>query len=510
MTLTQKPPSEAEVCVREAALRIGLTDAAILARVCAKMKEEFVVTIWQLSVLDSYQWEKLLAPVGLAAAVHYHSVFECHGKGLGERLESLPASVPSPVPVSPENMQKEESGKEEMMDMEEDKPWGQLEDGKDKQQLDNASRLTARAEPQVDRNLMSDAIDLEAEEPCSRLSDSTLSKNEGSDNEALSEEEHNIGVSVHHHEKKASALGTDEDRNKIKQIVEPIADGGQNDNACEDTSASVDPPPSSNVQDSVVDVSQSNTVSKMVENRHIDAEEIPALALVSSSEQDDESEDIDDLVGTFTGSTIAKEDEDEATVVVSNVSSDCKVSKQAGQPTRVTTVSFEVSTDIPETSTFESEQEALQEILFKLDDEDHRNILSQLLIMANARDYASRVKLSYQIRDFLLTSIEQNKVEADSDNAVQLIFHLARLQKPYRLRFGKSLFKDMSKLYKRAEKRNSRKGKRCHSSRTSSKQSSSETPEQRLFEREQTAPNETAPSKILSNTSGGNASIPVA
>eukprot|EP00539_Tryblionella_compressa_P014143 CAMPEP_0178816578 /NCGR_PEP_ID=MMETSP0746-20121128/1424_1 /TAXON_ID=913974 /ORGANISM="Nitzschia punctata, Strain CCMP561" /LENGTH=177 /DNA_ID=CAMNT_0020477607 /DNA_START=81 /DNA_END=612 /DNA_ORIENTATION=- len=177
MTLTQKPPSEAEVCVREAALGLDC------------MKEEFVVTIWQLSVLDSYQWEKLLAPVGLAAAVHYHSVFECHGKGLGERLESLPASVPSPVPVSPENMQKEESGKEEMMDMEEDKPWGQLEDGKDKQQLDNASRLTARAEPQVDRNLMSDAIDLEAEEPCSRLSDSTLSKNEGSDNEALSEEE---------------------------------------------------------------------------------------------------------------------------------------------------------------------------------------------------------------------------------------------------------------------------------------------------------------------------------
>jgi hypothetical protein len=137
-----------------------------------------------------------------------------------------------------------------------------------------------------------------------------------------------------------------------------------------------------------------------------------------------------------------------------------------------------LSTEGPETSTFESEAAALQEILRLLPDKNHRNILSQMLIMTNARESSSRVKLAVQVKHALLDSMEENKVDLNADKATQLIFHLARLKKPYRVLFGKSLFKAMSKLYKQSEKDKAagKKQKKSSPSRRSPKQSSPRSP----------------------------------
>ena len=106
----------------------------------------------------------------------------------------------------------------------------------------------------------------------------------------------------------------------------------------------------------------------------------------------------------------------------------------------------------PGTSSFEIETVALQEILVKLPDDDHRAILSQLMIMTNARDKVSRTNLAFQVQDSLVALIEKNELDVMPAKAVQLIFHLSRLKKSYRMIFAKSLFKAMSKLYKRTEK----------------------------------------------------------
>jgi hypothetical protein len=69
--------SEAEGFVRDVAKKIGLTDdSEILTTVCAKMREEYVIARFQLSTLDSRQWEKLHAPIGLATAVKYMLTLE--------------------------------------------------------------------------------------------------------------------------------------------------------------------------------------------------------------------------------------------------------------------------------------------------------------------------------------------------------------------------------------------------------------------------------------------------
>jgi len=75
------------------------------------------------------------------------------------------------------------------------------------------------------------------------------------------------------------------------------------------------------------------------------------------------------------------------------------------------------------------------------------------MIMTNARDKVSRINLAFQVQDSLLNMIEKHEMEVNSEKAIQLIFHLARLKKSYRVIFGKSLFKAMSKLFKRTEKR---------------------------------------------------------
>jgi hypothetical protein len=105
-----------------------------------------------------------------------------------------------------------------------------------------------------------------------------------------------------------------------------------------------------------------------------------------------------------------------------------------------------------DTSSFEIETAVLQDILVKLPDDDHRTMLSQLMIMTNARDKEKRTSIAFQVQDSLLALIEKNDMDVDCEKAVQFIFHLSRLKKSYRLVFGKSLFKAMSKIYKRTEK----------------------------------------------------------
>jgi hypothetical protein len=75
-----------------------------------------------------------------------------------------------------------------------------------------------------------------------------------------------------------------------------------------------------------------------------------------------------------------------------------------------------------------------------------------MMIMTNAKGQASRVNLALQVKDTMLSSMEENNIESKPDEAVQLIFHMAKLKKQYRVMFGRTLFKAMSKLYKRAEK----------------------------------------------------------
>ncbi len=77
--------------------------------------------------------------------------------------------------------------------------------------------------------------------------------------------------------------------------------------------------------------------------------------------------------------------------------------------------------------------------------------------MSNARDRVSRTNLAFQAQDSLVSLIEKHEIDVEPAKAIQIIFHLSRLKKSYRIIFGKSLFKAMSKLYKRSEKLKERK-----------------------------------------------------
>ncbi|VEU45034.1 unnamed protein product [Pseudo-nitzschia multistriata] len=146
-------------------------------------------------------------------------------------------------------------------------------------------------------------------------------------------------------------------------------------------------------------------------------------------------------------SPVSGSDDDEITVAVSNVSQAAK--KSGSRRAKETSKKYPYDNRGDQ----KIDTSALQVILVRLPDVDHRSILSQLLIMANAKDKASRITLAFQIQDLLLDLMEKHKMEEGSEKAVQLIFHLARLKKQYRVIFGKSLFKAMSALYKESEKR---------------------------------------------------------
>jgi len=167
----------------------------------------------------------------------------------------------------------------------------------------------------------------------------------------------------------------------------------------------------------------------------------------------------DDEINTTTDSSVSKEsevntaqistsDDDEITVAISNVSPGVKKSSSQRVKEQKRLYPYEFNRD---TSSQEIDTSALQVILVQLPDDDHRTILSQLLIMTNAKEKVNRINLAFQIQDLLLNLIEKYKIDVGTEKAVQLIFHLARLKKSYRVIFGKSLFKAMSTLYKRSE-----------------------------------------------------------
>mmetsp|Transcript_28888 Transcript_28888/g.78254 ORF Transcript_28888/g.78254 Transcript_28888/m.78254 type:complete len:835 (+) Transcript_28888:363-2867(+) len=167
----------------------------------------------------------------------------------------------------------------------------------------------------------------------------------------------------------------------------------------------------------------------------------------------------DDEINTTTDSGVSKEsevntaqvstsDDDEITVAISNVTPGVKKSSSQRVKKQKRLYPYEFNRD---TSSQEIDTSALQVILVQLPDDDHRTILSQLLIMTNAKEKVNRINLAFQIQDLLLNLIEKYKIDVGTEKAVQLIFHLARLKKSYRVIFGKSLFKAMSTLYKRSE-----------------------------------------------------------
>jgi hypothetical protein len=84
-----------EAIVHEAAVRIGLaTNHCVVQNVCNRMNEELVTEEWQLEFIDSLQWEKLGAPIGLVAAVR--SVLS------SQQQEEAP--IPQPIPQLPANI----------------------------------------------------------------------------------------------------------------------------------------------------------------------------------------------------------------------------------------------------------------------------------------------------------------------------------------------------------------------------------------------------------------------
>lgn len=166
-----------------------------------------------------------------------------------------------------------------------------------------------------------------------------------------------------------------------------------------------------------------------------------------------------------------------------------------------------------DTSSFQIETSTLQDILAQLPDDDHRSILSQLMIMTNARDRNLRINIAFQIQDSLVALIAKNNMDVEPAKAVQLIFHLSRLKKSYRIIFGKSVFKAMSKLYKRSEKLNKKNSYRKNEDK-SRRKSSPKKEEEKLKRKNSLRKNEEkvkpkdSPSKKEENSSIADLEIP--
>jgi len=198
---------------------------------------------------------------------------------------------------------------------------------------------------------------------------------------------------------------------------------------------------------------------------------------------------------------------DDITVHVSNVSPECKMSAAK----KIKTIyRHEYDRD---TSSFQIETSTLQDILAQLPDDDHRSILSQLMIMTNARDRNLRINIAFQIQDSLVDLIAKNNMDVEPAKAVQLIFHLSRLKKSYRIIFGKSVFKAMSKLYKRSEKLNKKNSYRKNEDK--SRQKSSPKKEEKKLKRknslrknEEKVKQKDSPSKKEENSSIADLEIP--
>lgn len=107
-TSSQTLSSPAEIQVREIASRIGISgDSEILATVCHKMRKEYVVEEWQLPALDSRQWEKMHAPIGLAVAVQFVASHRLREQEMA--VKQREGSMNNDTKSSSENGQKQKS-----------------------------------------------------------------------------------------------------------------------------------------------------------------------------------------------------------------------------------------------------------------------------------------------------------------------------------------------------------------------------------------------------------------
>jgi len=433
--------SPAETQVRKIASRIGLDDSEILSTIFHKMRQEYVVAEWQLPVLDSRQWEKLHAPIGLAVAVQHISA-----------NQSLPLAGRVQRDERVENDRKKDEEKqlqqekeERMLVLEENEGnlppvatvLNMITKQEEKKEIETVVTTPTKYQILEERNRIDGTekikfLIVEKEEQGKKILAPTVPEEFDGDcvgmihNDVFGNDYKKVFKTVQ------EIIIEEEKKQEITSLSgNNSSDVGRNNNTIQLTVTSND---FKSPEDSIITGISSSASSSTDED---DFEEEAHMYLLDPLTDDDVS----------TLDTLLWLHDDDITVVVSNVSPDCKKTVPRTKESKQYKYAFQ-----KKTSTYVVETAALQEILLNLPDNDHRAILSQLMIMANAREEVSRMNIALQVKDSLLNIIEKNEIEVDSEQTIKLIMHLARLKKPYRSLFGRSLFKAMSRLFKRTEK----------------------------------------------------------
>eukprot|EP00533_Pseudo-nitzschia_delicatissima_P008057 CAMPEP_0116113652 /NCGR_PEP_ID=MMETSP0327-20121206/19617_1 /TAXON_ID=44447 /ORGANISM="Pseudo-nitzschia delicatissima, Strain B596" /LENGTH=633 /DNA_ID=CAMNT_0003607013 /DNA_START=88 /DNA_END=1989 /DNA_ORIENTATION=- len=564
--------SPAEIQVREIASKIGLfEDSKVLAAVCQRMRKEYVVEEWQLPDLDSRQWEKMNAPIGLAVAVKHLSTQRIQEQELqiqqllNESLRSHYSEEKEEDDVEPENARKEIE--KEAKPTSHDGPAGSkvgqsvfiahksssiastivknIESGKGKIEKPKVAQMSENDQydernpppPGFDKRFIEDCADwLNLIIPTASKEEETLSTEEAiitapkidvkddGDHTMGDKNDHIDGndsiakpTSFSNMEEVAEAkiesdsqqwedstpLVIDENKKeKIKSGIEQESSmiSAEVEREHQKSQLETEPTESTDSDGVIVPKIIRNDIEKggdittnsvklekqlekglettEKETKDVNSSDsefednanifsgIPNSA--SFSDDEDEPEPVDEenthplTEGTQISHMSSQETTlllypdnwaDDITVAVSNVSPEVR---RVAMKRKKETVMYQ-NEDDSDASSFEIESAALQKILVELPDDDHRSILSQLMIMSNARDRVSRTNLAFQAQDSLVSLIEKHEIDVEPAKAIQIIFHLSRLKKSYRIIFGKSLFKAMSKLYKRSEKLKERK-----------------------------------------------------
>jgi len=563
--------SPAEIQVREIASKIGLLeDSEVLAAVCQRMRKEYVVEEWQLPDLDSRQWEKMNAPIGLAVAVKHISRQRIQEQELqiqqllNGSLRSTYSEEKEEDDVEPENARKEIEAKPTSHDGPAGSKSGQSdfraqttssiastiskdkESEKEQTEEEKVAQMSEKDQydernpppPGFDKRFIEDCADwLKLIIPTASKDEETLSteeatitapkidskddgnhtrgdnnKNdhiEGNDSmvkptsfskleevaqakiESDSLEQEDSTPSVVDENKKikpgieqeSSTISAEVEREhqKLQLETEPTEStdsdgvivpkkikndsekGGDNATNSIKLEKQLEKSFETAEKEETKDVNSSD--SELEDNANIFSG-IPNSASFSDDEDGPEPVDEENIPQLTEGTQISSMSShettlllypdnwaDDITVAVSNVSPEVR---RLAMNRKKETTKYQ-NEDDGDASSFEIETAALQKILVELPDDDHRSILSQLMIMSNARDRVSRTNLAFQVQDSLVALIEKHEIDVEPAKAIQIVFHLSRLKKSYRIIFGKSLFKAMSKLYKRSEKLKERK-----------------------------------------------------
>jgi hypothetical protein len=88
--------SSAEDWTRRVSARIGIDNSELVDTICNNLSQEYIREEWQLTALDSHQWQQLGAPMGLAAAIRQLSaVLETGAANNNSTASAVPATKPS-------------------------------------------------------------------------------------------------------------------------------------------------------------------------------------------------------------------------------------------------------------------------------------------------------------------------------------------------------------------------------------------------------------------------------